>query len=311
MASIASTFKPFPHFTKLSLADKKVYEELISSYPPIAEISFASLMTWWNYLDSCAVSRINNNLLISYWLPGDERNSGTSLVGDKNIDESICQVFDYQRSQNMSPRLVHVPEFVVGSVQYPQSFRFIPEHDYDECIFAVAGFYPLAHATQYVRSKIEKFLHRVDEKSITARSLDLRISSNRELLLKAAKQWFTKGSFNDVAAIDVEATEFAIKHADLLDIENVCLYIEEELAGFQLYQLPPDKRYAIATFVKVDCQLQGAPEYMCYLTAKWFAERGITYINYEQDLGIQRLRAEKLAFGPANYLRKYTIEPIV
>jgi len=304
-----SAFKTFPEFSKLTIEDKHAYEVIINDFPPVAEISFASLLTWWNFLDSCSVSQLNGNLIISYWLPGDEKNSGLSLVGTQNVDDSICTVFDYLREQKEPVRFVHVPEFVVGCMKYPELFTYISEPDYDEGVYAISNFYPLKRATKHVHSKIEKFLSKVEEKQVSVRSLDFRLKANRDLLLECSNRWYKKGTINDIAKIDREAFKTVMTHAEALDIENVCLYIDDELAGFQLYQTPADKRYIIATFIKVDYSIPGLFEYMLHICAKRFGEQGATYINFEQDLGIPRLRAEKLALGPINYFRKYTIEP--
>src|SRR5687768_17214608 len=83
-------FKVFPEFSKLTLADRKKYEMLVRGYPPLSDVSFASLMNWWNALDSCAVSTLNGNLIFSYWLAGIEDMSGISIMGTEQIDESIC-----------------------------------------------------------------------------------------------------------------------------------------------------------------------------------------------------------------------------
>lgn len=309
MTQSTSTFKTFPEFSKLTMADKGKYVALIRDYPPLVDLSFAGLMVWWNFLDSCAVSRLHNNLVISYWLPGDEKNSGLSLIGTDKIDESVCTLFDSLKAHDEPARLVHVPEFTISSMQYPELFTFTAEQDYDECIFAVSGFCPLSHATKRTKTKIQKFLSRVDEDMIEVRSLDLRTKVNRQLLLTGANKWFRKGGFNDLGKLNEEALALAIDAATQLDIENICLFIDGELAGFQLYQAPADKRYVIGTFTKVDTSIPGTPEYMMYVAARHFAEIGATYINYEQDLGVATLRAEKLSLGPVNFFRKYTVRP--
>jgi hypothetical protein len=306
-----AAFKTFPFFSKLTLANKQAYEDAISKYPPVAELSFASLMTWWNELDSCTISELNGNLVVSYWLPGDEENSGFAFVGANQVDESVCTIFDYQKARGNPARLVHVPEFVVGSMHHPELFTFTPERDYDESVFAVSDFYPLARTTMHMRSKIQRFLAKVDEASLQTRSIDLRLKDNQQRLLNAAEKWFKKGGFNDVASIDREALKVAIVNAVDFGVQNVCLYLDDELLGFQLYQQATDRRYVIATFVKVNCDIPGTPEYMLYAAARWFAAQDVSYINMEQDLGISRLRTEKLALGPSNFVRKYTIEPLV
>src|ERR1700729_1753334 len=112
-------FKTFPEFSKLTIANKKEYEALISDYPPIYDLSFSSLMTWWNPLNSMCVAQLNDNLVMPYWLPGEGVHSGLSFIGTNKVDESLCVIFDYQQSKGEVPRLINVPEFVINSIQYP------------------------------------------------------------------------------------------------------------------------------------------------------------------------------------------------
>src|SRR5689334_17126748 len=117
-------FKTFPEFSKLTLADKAEYEALIKDYSPVYDVSFPALMSWWNTLGEMSISVLNNNLVVPYWLPGDERRSGLSLIGTNDIDESLCVLFDYLRDKGDPVRLVNVPEFVVTNVRYPGLFTF-------------------------------------------------------------------------------------------------------------------------------------------------------------------------------------------
>lgn len=305
----ASPFKTFPEFSKLTFTDKAAYEKMIVHFPPLTDISFATLAIWWDSLDSRVLALLNGNIVLSYWLPGDERNSGLSLIGSNRVDESFCTIFDHLKERGEPARLVHVPEFVVGNMKHPELYNFSAEPDYDECVYTVSNFYPLNHATEFMRTNVERFLAKVDEKRIVTRSIDLRHRGNRQLLLESSQMWLKKGNFNDIGKIDRDAIKVAINYANELAIENVCIFIDGQLAGFQLYDLPFDKRYVIGTFISFDGAYKGAEEYLIYACAKLFSERGISYINYEMDLGLQRLRAQKLSLGPSTFFRQYTVVP--
>src|SRR6185369_7708435 len=127
-------FKTFPEFSKLTLADKAEYEELIKNMPSIHDISFFGLMTWWNPLGSMQISLLNGNLVIPYWLPGDDKHSGLSLVGTNDVDESLCILFDHLREKGDPIRLVNVPDFVVANVRFHEMFNFKEERQYNEYV---------------------------------------------------------------------------------------------------------------------------------------------------------------------------------
>lgn len=303
-------FKTFPEFTKLTLEHKDEYEAFISQYPPFSEYSFATIMTWWDALDSAAVSVLNGNLIISCWLPGDEDSSGLMLVGKQSIDETVCAIFDCLQARGEVAKLVHVPEFVISSMRYPEFFKLTPERDYDECIVPISGLYPLSEATDRLRWGVDKFLARMRGSHIVAKSLDLRNPANQQLLLDRSAQWPQKGDINNTTSLEQEMMPLKVKQAGLLSIGNICIYIDDELAGFFLYQMPHDKRYVIASYARLNASIPRIFEYMVYTYAKHFADQGITYINLDFDMGLPVLRAAKLGLGPMNFFRKYTVQSL-
>jgi hypothetical protein len=50
-------------------------------------------------------------------------------------------------------------------------------------------------------------------------------------------------------------------------------------------------------------------DYLVYAFSRWFFDKGVRYVNIDSDLGLPLARMLKVALGPVNYFRKYTIEP--
>lgn len=301
------TFKTFPKFSKLSYGDRKQYENLIKDYPPLADVSFPALMIWWNQLDTCAISALNNNLVIYYNFLGSEEMSGLSLIGTNKIDESICMIFDYLRERNMPVRLVHVPEFVLENIEYPEMFRCIHDRDFDEYIYDISKFYPLNHMISYRRHRVRRFLSEIDENRVILKELDLTQPSERQMLRDHV--WPEKG-INKLAKAFEDVWTETLDNADLLGLEGVGLYIDKELKAFCIYRQSYDRRYIHFREAKVDYALPYLFDYMVYAFARWFAEKGVQYVNLDSDAGLPFLRMFMVALGPSNYFRKYSIEPM-
>jgi hypothetical protein len=299
------TFKTFPEFSKLTLADRERYEPLIKDYPPIADISFAGLCIWWDHLSTCAVSLLNDNLVISYWFPEADYLTGLSLVGTNKIDESLCTLLDYLREHDKPLRLVHVPEFVIEHIEYPEMFMCTEERDVSEYVFEVSKFYPLKQLVNYRRHRVRSFLLRNDEEQIELRSIDLSQSWNQKLLIE--HDWPIKG-INRIAQSFDEAWEFSIVHAEELGLDNLCLFMRGRLCAYCLYQKPADKRYVIFKHAKVDYGIPRLLDYLVYALARHFAGSGVSYVNLDSDMGVQFLRMFLLTLGPVNYFRKYAVE---
>lgn len=305
----AATFKTFPEFSKVSWVDRKKYDKHISGLPPIGDIQFAEIMTWWNQLESMSIAVLNDNLVISYWMPGDEAHAGLSLIGTNKVDESICAIFDYLREQGEPARVVNIPQFVINHIQYPELFSCHEDRNQYEYILSVSKYFPLKNLVGHRRRRVERQIRHIGEENIVVRSLDLLTERDQQLLLRAADKWWHK-NINNFGKVEREAMEDAILHSDELAIENVCLFINGELSGFCLYQLPQDRRFAIVCNVKAVHRALLRFDLMAYKFAEWFANLGVTQVNINSDAGILPLRMFMLTLGPTDFFRKYRIEPV-
>src|SRR5262249_12796870 len=157
----------------LTMADKANYNAFIQQFPPISEISFTTVMSWWNVLGSASVARLNKNLVMSCWLPGDEQNTGLSLIGVTNIDETICEIFDNLVTKGEQPRLVHVSEFVVERIRYPEMFKFTGERDYDEYIIKTSSLQSVASMRASMRDKVLRLQKRLGRGRLKISTPDL------------------------------------------------------------------------------------------------------------------------------------------
>lgn len=299
-------FKAFPEFSKLK--ERAMYDLIVKAFPPISDITFTSLQLWWNHLDSLVISRLNGNLVISYWLPGDEVNSGLSLIGTNKVDESICIIFDHLRDQGRPTRLVHVPEFVVSHIQYPQLFNIVSERDYDEYIIPVSNLTPLESVMGPRRRRIKRALADIGEDTLEVCGLDLHDERNRQKLLKTVDEWQQAGIIKGTPKLEDETVQDSLTKGAELGVRSICLFIRGELAGFCLYHLPHDKRYAIVVHVKVDHTRSFILDLMAHVCATHLAEQGVSYLNFEMDLGKPGSKNYKLILGPTNFFRKYSIE---
>lgn len=301
-------FKTFPEFSKLTLASRKEYEELIKNYLPVGDIHFGNLMVWWDALGSVSVSRLHNNLVISYWIPGDERHSGLALIGTQNVDESICTIFDYSRSRGEEPKLVNVPEFVVNSLQYPELFSFKSGRGDDEYLISPHKFAQVEKLPLTMRGHIKKFMKEIKYAHVDVHALDLGLASDRQLLLSAVKGWPRKG-INNINKLEQEVFPLSIDMAPSLGLQAVGLFVDDDLVGFCTYFLDHGSKYMNLGHARVDYSIPGAFDYMVHAFCKYFQEQGVEFINLHSDNGSLKMRTIKIALRPEHFFRKYTIEP--
>lgn len=302
-------FPAFPKFRALTLADRDAWEDLIADYPPIASYSFPNLMTWWSPLEPCKVSTLNGNVIICYWVPGSENMSGLCVVGNKKIDETFCEIFDWQKATGRKPRLVNVPDFVIDNVRYHDMFKFSPDSEQDEFLVPIARFMDPKTIPIHKRWKVRMFLDHMTNKGVLVKSLDMSDESNQELLIEALEDWRHKGPLNDTSNHELASHKQAIINADVLGLEVAVLYIEGELHGYLIYERCADPEYALMDFAGISYGYPHLLDYFGYMMAKYFDEEGIKQANLLEDVGAPDIRSMKLAFGPFNFFRKYIVEP--
>jgi hypothetical protein len=301
-------FKTFPEFSKLTLEDKDEYEGYIKGFPPSSDISFAGLMTWRNTYDQMRVAVLNGNLVVPYWIPGHKEYSGLSLIGTNKVDESLCVMFDYLKAKGEPARLALIPEFVVAHIRYPELFQIKSARSGDEYIFEVVKYYPIKNMSVMRRTLVGRALRKAKDSKITLQSLDLTVRKNQELLLEANTAWQSK-NINDFGKLEREALPRCIRNAKEIVMQNVCIYVDEELYGFCLYTISTDGEYATLQAIKATHEKALGFDLILGVLARWFAEIGVRFVNMNSDLGLLRLRAFMLTLGPSNFFRKYTVEP--
>jgi hypothetical protein len=298
----------FPAFSRLTLADREEYESFTKDFPPQSDISFTSLMIWWNSLGGLAVSRLNGNLVISYWLPGDEARSGLSLVGDQSVDESICTIFDYLRERGEKPRLVNVPDFVVNNMRYPEIFTFGVGAEGDEYLIPISRFASLENMPAYMRIRARKFIRHFGEENVKVEKFNLKSARNRQLLLDLTSGWPLKG-INNINKLEREVLPVAVKLSPALGVKGAVVSVCGEIQALCLYFPTSHSEHAIISHARVNYDIPRIFDYIVYAFSRHLAGEGYKYMNIHSDNGSPRMRTIKIALKPEGFFRKYTVEP--
>lgn len=301
-------FPTFPEFAPLTLNDRAEYERRVASYPPIADISFAALMGWWGLYHAPKVAILNENLVIDYPIDFDKDSTGLCLIGTNEVDESICAIFEYLREHGREVKLVHTPEFVIDHMRYPELFNFNPERNYDEYLIPLSNFYPAENSSAYQRHRVESFMNRMEGSRVGVMPLDMSKQASKDLLINKTKEWPNKG-VNRLSEREREALINAIKNADRLGLHVACLKINDVVEAFMIFHAPADQKYITIEYARFSYRTSHLTNFAAFMFAEWSANLGVEYANLCMDYGKPILRVAKLALKPANFFRKYTLEP--
>lgn len=299
----------FPQFTKLTLEDKDKYNQLVADYPPFSDIAFSTLHIWWDLDGQLSFAVLNGNLVLKYNLPFSPKDSGISLVGTHEVDNSLNTIFAYLQSHSMPAKLQHVPEFVVEKITDKSGLAIEEEPTWNEYIMdsrALANLGQSHHGR--IRRKVARFLREIENREATLMSLDLTSEDAKKLLFDSVLTWDEKyPRHNDPNREEKLALERTLRHSLALDTQNLCLFIDGKLQGVVLYHLTVDRKHYIINHLRVDYEVPFVFDFMTQQIAKKALENNVPYLNMEMDLGIEGLRNHKMSLRPLGFFKKYTV----
>jgi hypothetical protein len=302
-------FKTFPEFSKLTLADKVVYDRLTSKYPPTIQFSLPALLMWWGVIDDCHVAELNDNLIYSFWMPGLEEESGFCVLGDKQIDETFCAIFDFLKQQDKDPVLVHIPDFVLKNVRFPDMFKFVAEPNYDEPIINVADFSSIERLPAAKRRHMRQFEAVLSDENIAVKPIDVYKPAVKEMLYELIDNWSSAGPLNHYAKYEEIGLRKTIKYSDELGMDCIGLYIQGTLHAFFVYEHLKDVRQVNMGYTRFSYEYPHIVDIAMYKFAGWLEQEGVKRVNLDSDMGVEALRTIKLSLAPPSFVRMYTVKP--
>lgn len=117
-------------------------------------------------------------------------------------------------------------------------------------------------------------------------------------------------SGDDTSTLNTEfkAQQKAINHLDAPNIEGLLLTSgQDNIIAFSIFGPINNDTFDIH-FEKASREFKGAAQVINQATAELLFERGITYINREQDLGIPGLRQAKNSYKPEYLLKRFRLK---
>ncbi len=298
----------FPEFKKLELSDQQEIEKIFLKYEPYSDFDFASLWSW-DVDQKIRISNINGNLVAILY----DHFTGQpfySFLGDKEVAKTIKQIFAFsQITENHLPILRAVPEVSLRGIDFN---KFLIEIDLNNCDYV----YSTADISTYdgpkyshKRKLYNRFTRNNPDRSIEI--LDITKTEIVHKIIELSNCWLqNKGTEDEGLNLkkELKAIERFLS-AGFNDTLCIGLFVKDKMIGYQLCTLLPNK-YSICHFGKIDTSYHYAFEYMMSKSCELLLERGVNFLNTEEDLGLPQLRFSKDSYRPTAILRKYTIKEL-
>lgn len=296
----------FPNFCKLELHHKEFIDNYNKDLPPYSDYVFSSLFIW-NIGEEIELSDLHGNLVIKFRdYVTNER--FYSFIGNNKILETIEILLTDKSTSGSLPMLKLIPQhnFLEHHIEILTSkYKVTEDEDNFDYIVSVDELFNLEgkklhHKRKLIRRFLKDYKSRVLIQDLTEESLQKELIALFENWKKNKVK--NKGLFNDN---EYEAFKKALKAATFLNLKSICVYVNDILVGYSIFEII-NKDYALSAFQKADINYKGINEFIIYKIAEYLKNKGHSYINIEQDLGIKGLREAKKPYL-STFLKKYTI----
>ncbi len=296
----------FPRFSKLKLKHKKEIEAVTSSFPPYSDYNFSSLWSY-NTDDSIEVSLLYGNLVVRFtdYLTVKPF---YSFIGTRSVILTSRMLLTFSQKNRIEPHLKLVPEFVIKSEPRMKKMFEISE-DPDNHDYIVSA----RHITELPESLFKRknyLVSRFKRKypGYRVEFVDVRNPHIQNEMISLFERWEKNaGKSRKDTENELTAIRRLIDSVNDLEFHTLCIYHAGTLVAFTMYEKTFQK-HGISAFQKADKTYTGIYAMLSHESAKHLYSLGCTYINYEQDLGIEGLRLSKSLWKPTHFLKKYIVK---
>lgn len=296
----------FPHFVQLSLAHKDLLSIVTKRFPPYSDFNFVSLFTW-DTDEKISVASLHGNLVVKFSAYENDE-LFLSFLGTKKADATIEVLLDYCKRHGFVTELRLIPHSVVEALPGVTLSRYQIVEDRDNHDYIVST-KNIANGG-IARNKRRAYSHFIRELTddVICKTLDpgnIRVQDDIRTVIDG---WRHAKRISNQNEKELAAIERCLKHATDLDLACHIAYSGGKPIAFIIYEILSEST-ALLHYGKSSYGLPGAFDYIKIELAKYLEAKGVEFMNLEQDLGIEGLRADKNSYHPTDFLKKYTLRP--
>jgi len=226
-------------------------------------------------------------------------------VGSGNITQAIEEMREISREKGIPFMICGVCKEHMAELNkiYPGCFEFQYDRDFSDYLYSVDRL--SAYSGKSLHSK-RNFCNRFEAEHEWHFELlnEELIPSCKEML----ESWLHKSEDRLEETIDYEKTAIyqGFAHYSELGLEGGALFIEDKLVGFSVGEHCAPDTFCVH-YEKAHADIAGAYAMVCREMAKMIAEKhpDISYVNREDDMGLDSLRKSKLSYKPEMILEKF------
>ncbi len=289
-------------FKDLGLEDKPVFDDYTTQTPPeTSELTFTNLFMWrhrykpkWTIYANC---------LLTLFLDANDTWSAFQPLGRGDVERALHLVTEYLHTHYGKAAISRVgPSF---AEQYASpDYQIEEDRNNSDYVYLTQELINLPGNKFHKKKNLyNQFIKKYD---FEYKEFDANLIPQ---LLDLQESWCElKKCSDDQSLLDEDHAIYqALKFMETLKFRGAALMIEGRVAAFSFGEML-NKDTAVIHIEKGDSSFTGVYVAM----NKLFCENAwsnVTYINREQDLGLEGLRRAKLSYNPHHLVTKYTLIP--
>lgn len=293
----------FPDFKFLQWDDREAVETFTNGFLPYSDFNFISLCSW-NTREKMMLSELYGNLVVLFYDYILET-PFLSFIGRNNISETAQALLEHSKQNYQINYLKLIPEVVATDLSVSE---FLVIHDEDSHDYILSVSFLLSLKNQ-IASKLTSAGKGYKRFIKLYPQYHTQIFTGQEIsvtkYLDMFKRWANDHDHSPCELNEFKAFERFINY-EKNENSIVSIFDGDKMIGFATIEILSDE-YAVVHFGKADTAYKGIYDSLLYEVGKMLDAKGITYLNFEQDLGIPALQYSKKKYKPVFYLKKFIV----
>ena len=291
-------------FHPVSLEDREHIQRFARINPyRNCDFSFANLYNWSSFYNT-EVAYHKDMLLVRFKSAEAERTAYLMPVGDGDLLEVLQDMDeDMQAKYDHSLTLMGVTTEGLELLQrtYPDRLHVLSSRDYSDYIYLREKLSTLSgKKLQSKRNHINRF-----ERTYPSWSYEEIDESNVRECLQLEKVWFRQSEQGQDIVDEKQMVYKALSDYERIGMMGGCIRVEGQIIAFSLGMEVNADTFDVC-IEKADTDYDGAFTIINREFARRIPEQ-YTYVNREEDLGLEGLRKAKLSYKPVEILAKHTV----
>lgn len=283
---------------EIEIGDKLLFCELMGKRES-STFNFTTLYMWAG--DGKIKYAVSDGCLVLFF-NGRRGAACTYPVGNGNRQAAAEKAFDFMKCQGQTPRFILMSEDMVKECEavFPNQFGFYSDRNNADYIYSTESLITLRGKKLHTKKNhLNAFLNTYDFQYQRLGAGDM------DECMDLFYRW-KEGQKNTGSGFSEDATLRLLQNQDKLGVTIGGIFVDGKLAAFSAGEAATDDM-ALIHIEYADTRIRGAFNIMNqqFCQQEWSS---FSYINREEDMGIEGLRKAKMAYRPVKMIEKYYTE---